>query len=160
MTEPIFSQSNFDTETTTATIAAAGSLTATMTVKRFFSAAASASTSMNTAVRTRRRIAASASCVSYVTATANIESGPPAVVRTVGFDRSNLTGTYAIVMPRFGQRRFRYIEIDFTYGGTTYHKAYYTEKEIDIAMTDVYREPAASQTVLLDNFEGTIAWKK
>lgn len=82
----------------------------------------------------------------------------------------NLVGTYAIVpelgkhtlAPEFGRQKegFRYIAIEFTYGETKYHDAFYNEQEIDVVLENMHSQPAKRQQVLLERFRGTIAWKR
>lgn len=64
-------------------------------------------------------------------------------------DPNNLTGVYAILPNFFNEKKYRYVSIDFTFNGSTYHSEFYSDKEITVGidkikMTTANRAPAVS----------------
>ena len=82
--------------------------------------------------------------------------GIPGTPIGYGYD---LAGTFAILPDP--KKRFKYIEIRFTFNGDKYEYQLYKEKQITVSINNIKRTPKWQKRpkVSLENFEGLIAWK-
>lgn len=152
MSQPIFGQPAFETDTPSVTILSTSQLVADCNMISHRSV--------------------DMTCSSSVTASANVKNTPLAKIIPIYQPLPrDLTGTDA-VMGYGGYygggavgresyisitqeahkkgNKFKFVEIKFTYKGNRYDKAFYTEKEIDISVDNIERHTAKSQKVLLE----------
>jgi hypothetical protein len=73
-----------------------------------------------------------------------------------GYD---LAGVYAILPDP--KKRFKYIDIKFTFKGDKYEYQIYKEKQISVSINNIKRTPKwfIKPKVSLKNIEGLVAWK-
>jgi len=71
-------------------------------------------------------------------------------------DPANLVGTYAIVPDFFGKKKYKYVQVDFTFKEATYHNEFYSAKEIfvDIAKISIETKETKLPIVSLKKIEG------
>lgn len=162
----IFEGTIFETETIGTTIITSSEIQASSFVKHKGAATLTASSnftantdyeisviinnfsSLISSANIKKQGRATISNYSGITANAIILTVPKKVHRS-----TDLTGTYAITgFAGFG-KKYKFVEIHFTYNNKKNKKSFYTESEVDISLNTLKVKPGKTQNVSISEFE-------